>query len=112
MIVIKNIIVCLKINDFAFETKGFLEENVLNFNYDNTTYMFNIDKLVLTKEDNDSILKFDFKEKILYLHDKLLKKELSLKILIKHLQIFKNDIIISYQIEEEIFSLLISFKEE
>ncbi len=112
MIVINNLIVHLKINDFEFKTKGFLDKNVLNYNYDNTKYEFNLDKLVLIKEDNSSILKFDFKDKILYLHDKLLKKELSIKILIKHLQIFKNDIIISYQIEEEIFSLLISFKEE
>ncbi|MDD5979645.1 MAG: hypothetical protein PUC23_00850 [bacterium] len=102
----------LKINDFEFETKGFLDKNIINFSYNKTKYIFNIDKLMLIKEDNDSILKFNFKEKILYLHDKLLKKEFNLKILIKNLQIFKNDIIISYQIEEEIFSLLISFKEE
>ncbi len=112
MIVINNLIVYLKINDFEFETKGFLDKNIINFSYNNTKYIFNIDKLMLIKEDNDSILKFNFKEKILYLHDKLLKKEFNLKILIKNLQIFKNDIIISYQIEEEIFSLLISFKEE
>jgi len=109
---IKNLDITLKINDFYFKTKGIKEENELIFSYENTNYKFDLLKLTLEKEDKKTKFLFDFKNNILNLHDKTLNRDINIKLLIKCLQILKNDIIISYQIEEEIFDFLISYTEE
>ena len=72
----------------------------------------NLLKQTLEKEDKETKFLFDFKNNILNLHDKTLNRDINIKLLIKCLQILKNDIIISYQIEEEIFDFLISYTEE
>lgn len=112
MIVIKNLDITLKINNFSFKTKGIKEENELTFSYENTNYKFDLLKQTLEKEDKETKFLFDFKNSILNLHDKTLNRDINIKLLIKCLQKEKNDIIISYQIEEEIFDFLISYTEE
>jgi len=109
---IKNVDITLKINDFSFKTKGIKEENELIFSYENTDYKFDLLKQTLEKEDKKTKFLFYFKNNILNLHDKTLNRDINIKLLIKCLQILKNDIIISYQIEEEIFDFLISYTEE
>lgn len=112
MIGIKNLDITLKINDFSFKTKGKKVDNALIFTYENTNYKYDLLKQTLEKEDKDMNFLFDFKNSILYLHDKTLSRDININLLIKRLQNDKNDIIISYQIEEEIFDFLISYMEE
>lgn len=112
MIGIKNVDITLKINDFFFKTKGFRAENILIFNYENTNYKFDLLNLTLEKEDKETNFFFDFKNSVLNLHDKMLNRDINIKLLTNCLQNDKNDIIISYQIEEEVFKFLLSYTEE
>lgn len=104
--------VILKINEFSFTETCNIVNNIITFNNNNTLYEFDFLNICLKKEDNNYQMLFDFQNKTLKIFDKTINKELIIDLVINSLQLFDNKIIISYQIQEEVFNLELLFTEE
>ncbi len=114
VIIIKNVKINLKINDFFIETKGTLEESKLKFENDTVKYEFNFDNLTLIRENDEflSIIDFNKENDNNFYLLKEINKEITNNLIIKELQLKKNIVIIRYEIEEEPFKLLLSYEED
>ena len=113
--VMQKIKVKLKINDYALNTNGYLNNNILSFNDKDsltTNIIYDINNDLLIRDNNDITIKIDFNNKIV---EYFLKNEkYTLKQDIKIFKLHKNEtsIIINYQIEENDFNLELLYEEE
>ena len=98
----------LKINDYVIKN-GKKDGNVLTFIDKDNTITFDIDKLVLKKENKDTKNVIDFNKKtIIY----LLKENdsiFNIDINISNISCENNKIIINYEVEKEVFNLTITY---
>ena len=93
----------LKTNDeyiIDVEVPYFIKEDVLNFSIDNNIYRYNINKKILNKENNESIMNIDMiNNEILYVY-KSLNKEFKLPIDNNKLSNNGNFIVYEYEIKD------------
>lgn len=110
----KKVKTTLKINDFLIETDGILENNILKFEDKLVKYEFDFISLTLKRENDEFYSFLDFKKEndnSTYLL-KEIDKQITNNLVIKELQLQKNIVIIRYEIEEEVFNLILSYEEE
>ena len=98
----------LKINDYVIKN-GKKDNNILTFIDKEDTITFDINNLILKKENKDTKNVIDFKKKsIIY----LLKENNSIfniDININNISCENNKIIINYEVEKETFNLYITY---
>lgn len=109
----KKVNLKLIINDFVIEEEGFIEENILFFSSDNVKYEFNIEDLVLKRENDEflSIISFKKEKDNNFYLLKEVSKEIINNLVIKELQVLENMFIIRYEIEEVSYNFSLKYEE-
>lgn len=105
-----KVLVKIKINDKKIESIGLFNNNTLYFNDKNDKYRFNIDNLVLEKENEELKIKLDFKNKLLEYNLLEINNNFSKNFIVLALTKESKKYSISYQMDENIFNLEIVYE--
>lgn len=105
--------ISMTINDYNLDTIGYFNNNVLSFKDKEDNIIFDLNNYLLTKETDETIIKMNFKldKNNLEIFVKETNNKFYTDFTIKQLKNESSSVIISYQINEDIFNLKISFKE-
>lgn len=103
----------LKINDYLIENIATLKDNKIMFVHDNVNYEFDINELILKRENEEflSIMNFKSEKNNNFYLLKEVSKEIINNLVIKELQVLEKMYIIRYEIDEIPFNLTLSYKE-
>ena len=98
----------LKVNDYKI-TNGKKNNNVLEFVDKNDNITFDIENLILKRENNEIETTIDFKNKKIIYITKKENLKFNIDINIQTISCENNKIIINYVVENETFNLILSY---
>lgn len=98
----------LKVNDYKI-TNGKKNNNILEFVDKNDNITFDIENLILKRENNEIETTIDFKNKKIIYITKKENLKFNIDINIQTISCENNKIIINYVVEKETFNLILSY---
>lgn len=95
----------IKINDYIIENKGIIDNEILTVNDNETKLIYDYKNNTLKRENKDYIIILDFNNKKVTYNLKEVNNEFSNKLTILKLTNHNKQVNIKYEIEEEVFHL-------